>query len=330
MAFLGLACRGTAAAPVARRLYELLAPCAGSHVVLPLMVSYGSVDYFLGLLAETMGDVDAAERHLRTALEANRRAGSAQWLARTQVALARRLAARGTSGALDEARPWPSVEVDEARALLDAAEQTSVRLGLASVAAAAVALRPTLTPPAHENGAPVFTFQNRTRFFYIESPGGAGGFEPYSLALESAHRLISQRGRFIASLDLMHDGKTPMAEHGEVVDLGCSGERADERGRPCLRRRLSARAPRHRHLRRALARHRGASRRCSQDGARVHLRSRARARSGVDPRLTRRLTPAGRLPPTPRRGTPRRRGSRPTPRRRRGGTSGPTPPRRSG
>jgi hypothetical protein len=195
------------------------------------MVSYGSVDYFLGLLADTGGDADAAERHLRGALEDNRRAGSLQWLARTQVALARRLAAIGTSAALEEAH-----------GLLDAAERTSARLGLTAVSAAAAAVRPTLVRrPLREDGAPVFTFQNRKRFFYIESPAGAGGFEPYSLALESAHRLVSQRGRFVAALDLMHDGKTPMSENGEVVDVGSGGERVDERALAEVRREVARR-----------------------------------------------------------------------------------------
>lgn len=229
MAFLGLACRGPDAAPLARRIYDLLAPCAGSHVVLPLMVSYGSVDYFLGVVADTAGDTAAAERHLETALEANRRAGSVQWLARTQVALARRLAAKG-----DAAR---------ATALLDAAAQTSARLELRSVSADVEAVRATLAPApiviTHAGGVPTYTFRrDEDGFYFFESPAGRGREVP-TRALVTAHCLVCRPRVAIDVIDLVHDGKAP-ATNGEVVDVGSGGERVDAKTLADVRCRLEA------------------------------------------------------------------------------------------
>jgi len=222
MAFLGLACRGEEAAPLAARLYALVAPYTGCHVLLPLMVSYGSVDYFLGILAETAGETDVATRHFETALESNRRAGTAQWLARTQVALARRLAAAGGDASLARARE-----------LLDAADGTSTRLRLPTVSAAVGATRAALPATANgaghgADGAPVFVFRlEDDDFFCIQSP--AGRVRRRGVAFVSLHALVRRPGTAIPAIDLVHDGKALLAEHGELIDLGSSGERADAR-----------------------------------------------------------------------------------------------------
>jgi len=80
----------------AKQLYELLLPFADRNLVHQLMRFYdGSVSRFLGLLAETYGDLDAAAKHLADALEMNDRMGARAHLAWTQLDLGRVLLARG-------------------------------------------------------------------------------------------------------------------------------------------------------------------------------------------------------------------------------------------
>jgi tetratricopeptide (TPR) repeat protein len=80
----------------ARELHALLLPFAGRNLVHQLMRFYdGSVSRFLGLLAETFGDLDAAEHHFASALELNERLGARAHLAWTQLDAARVRLARG-------------------------------------------------------------------------------------------------------------------------------------------------------------------------------------------------------------------------------------------
>jgi DNA-binding SARP family transcriptional activator len=88
----------------AARLYELLAAFEDRYVVVggvsPSAV-YGSVAYYLGLLAATSGRRDEAEAHFERALERNQQIGAAGWVAHTQAALASLL---GTGARADELR----------------------------------------------------------------------------------------------------------------------------------------------------------------------------------------------------------------------------------
>jgi ATP/maltotriose-dependent transcriptional regulator MalT len=55
----------------------------------------GSTAIFLGMLARCLGRLDAAERHLAVALDANRRLGSPPLIAQVEYERSRLLAARG-------------------------------------------------------------------------------------------------------------------------------------------------------------------------------------------------------------------------------------------
>jgi tetratricopeptide (TPR) repeat protein len=92
--------------------------------------STGSVARHLGLLAETLGRRDDAERHFEDALELNERIGARSWLARTQLDYAGMLLARDGQG--DAAR---------ARQLLDRCIETAAEIGMRPVAKRASALR---------------------------------------------------------------------------------------------------------------------------------------------------------------------------------------------
>ena len=77
-------------------LYPLLAPLAGTNVMIGHGVAcYGSADRYLGMLAATLGDVDAAGRHFEAALERNRRMGARTWLAHTDYEYGRMLHREG-------------------------------------------------------------------------------------------------------------------------------------------------------------------------------------------------------------------------------------------
>ena len=83
-------------------LHALLLPYRGL-VVDTQETSTGAVDRYLGLAALTAGDLPAAERHLRDALDLNTRIGARPWTARTQADLAGLLLARDQPGDRDQA-----------------------------------------------------------------------------------------------------------------------------------------------------------------------------------------------------------------------------------
>lgn len=80
------------------RIYELLRPFAGHNVLTADRNCWGPVDRYLGLLAATAGDLDAAARHLADALAASRSSGSRPWEAHARHDLARVLLVRDGLG----------------------------------------------------------------------------------------------------------------------------------------------------------------------------------------------------------------------------------------
>jgi hypothetical protein len=80
----------------AAALYAALAPYAGRPVTAGRAVaSYGAADRQLAGLAALLGRDADAGRHFEAALARNAELGALPWLARTQLAYARFLAARG-------------------------------------------------------------------------------------------------------------------------------------------------------------------------------------------------------------------------------------------
>jgi class 3 adenylate cyclase len=110
-------------------LYDRLAPYADQLVVAIRLVT-GSVDYYLGLLAATLGRFDDAGRHLAAAAARHERIGAPPWLARTQLAQARLLLRAAGDGA----------DGESARQLAGEALATARRLGLGTVERRAAAV----------------------------------------------------------------------------------------------------------------------------------------------------------------------------------------------
>jgi hypothetical protein len=107
----------------AQLLYQLLLPFAHRCLVIDGPTCLGSASRPLGLLATTMGRMDAAARHLEDALEMNSKIRSPLWLAHTQHDYAYALLRRDRPG-----------DRDEAVQLLAAALATADELGLKAVA----------------------------------------------------------------------------------------------------------------------------------------------------------------------------------------------------
>ena len=94
---------------LAAALFEQLAPYREQHL-LEGTGYQGAAAYHLGQLAATLGDWDAAEGHLVTAVESHRRLGAEPWVALSQHALAGVLRVRGV-------RDRAEVVAAEARAI---------------------------------------------------------------------------------------------------------------------------------------------------------------------------------------------------------------------
>jgi tetratricopeptide (TPR) repeat protein len=105
-------------------LYEQLLPHGGHLVTIGGPVCLGAADRFLGMLAATLGRLDDAEAHYRTALELEDRMKAAPLAARTRYWYARTLLARDASG-----------DAGRATELLQTAHATAEELCMAALAA---------------------------------------------------------------------------------------------------------------------------------------------------------------------------------------------------
>jgi hypothetical protein len=112
---------GSPAHDYAERLYEVMRPYAGTAVVVraPAAACLGPADHFLGLLAETMGDLALAEVHHDTALRLARRMGSPPFVAAAEIELARTLRRRR-----------PAADKTRVAELLRNAEEAARAMGL--------------------------------------------------------------------------------------------------------------------------------------------------------------------------------------------------------
>lgn len=126
MGMLAQAAAAVGDARLARPLYELLLPFAELNCTSgAVLVNLGPISRFLGMLATTFGELDAALGHLEHALARSHALSSPPLVARTQVDMARALLARRAEG--DDAR---------ARSLLERAHETATELGMAALAEA--------------------------------------------------------------------------------------------------------------------------------------------------------------------------------------------------
>ena len=119
---------------VASLVYPLLAPLAGTNVMIGHGVAcYGAADRYLGMLAVTLGEDDRAAGHFEAALHLNRQMGASTWLAHTAYEYGRMLLAQGDS--------------DRGEHLLAEAALLAETVGMPTLLARARALAPVSSPP---------------------------------------------------------------------------------------------------------------------------------------------------------------------------------------
>jgi hypothetical protein len=106
----------------AARLYELLRPHAASAVVVAAAVCLGSVERYLGMLAVTLGRLDAAADHFEAALAAHVRLDAPVYRARTAFSYACLLRRRARPG-----------DAERAAGLLADAHATAEALGMVAL-----------------------------------------------------------------------------------------------------------------------------------------------------------------------------------------------------
>jgi tetratricopeptide (TPR) repeat protein len=76
-------------ADICDRLYVAMAPFSGTCVVTAAGVGWnGAVDFYLGLLARSLGRAEDGQRHLEAALATHERYGAVPWVDRTRATLA--------------------------------------------------------------------------------------------------------------------------------------------------------------------------------------------------------------------------------------------------
>ncbi len=111
----------------ASTLYRLLLPYEHRNLQAGTAVAcFGAASRFLGVLASTERRWSEAERHLRDAIEMNTRQGAKTWVAHSQVAYARMLAARGQAKDRAKVRALRAEALESARALKLVALATSI------------------------------------------------------------------------------------------------------------------------------------------------------------------------------------------------------------
>jgi tetratricopeptide (TPR) repeat protein len=87
LAFLSKAVAVAGHAEQQDRVYQMLRPHAGTHIVVGGCASYlGAVDHYLGLLARSLGRHDDARRHFEDAATLHERLGATAWQALSEVA----------------------------------------------------------------------------------------------------------------------------------------------------------------------------------------------------------------------------------------------------
>jgi tetratricopeptide (TPR) repeat protein len=193
-------------------LHDLLLPYRGL-VVDAVESSLGAVDRYLGLAAMTVGDLQAAERHLRDAVVLNTRIGAQPWAARAQADLASLLSARD--------RP---ADREQAIELLEAALGAAMRLGMTAFAKLAGEALTRAGGDGHPAWAPLPAApaaEGATLWSVCRREG-----EYWSIAFAGeAFRLRDVKGLHYLAHLLRHPGR-----EFHVLDLAAAGQQAQADG----------------------------------------------------------------------------------------------------
>jgi hypothetical protein len=233
---LGMALTSEACALLGERdeaaiLYAQLEPFSGAHAIAHAEGSMGSVDRYLGLLAEALGRLDQAIAHLEAGLLRNEKMGARPWAAHTQVDLARTLRERGASGDTKRAEELEQAALATARALgMTALEATITASGTETV-------RQTpdrLIAGSFRREGDYWTVVFDTRTVRVRDAKG----------MRYLARLLADPGREFHAMDLATGGASgastrPLdAEGMSVRDIGDAGVRLDAEAKAAYLARL--------------------------------------------------------------------------------------------
>jgi len=215
-------------------LYEKLKPYAARHVASSTAMYQGPVSHFLGILAATLGRHAEAVQHFDDALAGEARMGARPWRARTQLAYAEMLVARGEPG-----------DREKALELVGEALAAASAIGMTGLAPRAERLRAELLsspPPLVDSEVP----PTRGNLLRKEGDYWTISYEGRALRVKDTKgvrylaELLRHPAREFHVLDLVaagHErGETPST--AASFDLGDAGELLDPRAKAAYRRRL--------------------------------------------------------------------------------------------
>ena len=194
----------------ARQLHGLLQPMSGSNAR-PTRMGIGcagSVDHYLGLLCETLGDWDEAVRRFEAAVAFHRRMASPVLTVTSRFQLGRALEARG---GVDD--------VERARIELAEATQVAAALGIQLSV-------PDEMPPANR-----VELRREGEFWTLQRGGKVLRLRD-SVGLRLLARLVAEPAREFHVLDLGSPGRRGVQQPGDA------GEILDERAKAAYRDRL--------------------------------------------------------------------------------------------
>lgn len=255
LAWMARVCAFLRDVPRARELYPMLLPYAEQNIVLGAssQACLGSAQRYLGLLAATLGEVDAAERHYQAAIALNERMGARPVVACTQHEYARLLQHRDGPGDRARAR----LLLEQARAtslvcgmtqLLDWIERlgpipaadTVTPPGAATIAPYAAAIAPSAgsAPAAEANArATLAAILRRDGDVWLVGFAGEVARMKDARGVRLLATLLRHPGQEIHVLDLAGGGPGA-ADVGAVVDRGDAGPLLDASARAAYKRRL--------------------------------------------------------------------------------------------
>lgn len=218
----------------ASSLYELLLPFASLNVVVATGVAcYGAVAYYLGLLATSTMQWDAAAAHFEYAVERNTRLGSPPWTAYAQFAHARMLAQAGRRGPSD-ANAGPllvqclaTARRLDMRGLVRKAESLARSIGVSpQPTEAGATVRPETVPNVFRREGDYWTILFRGATVRLKDSKG----------LQYIHYLIRHPGKELHTLELVA-AMSPV-EDARMLASGDAGAILDGKARAGYRRRV--------------------------------------------------------------------------------------------
>lgn len=236
--------------PRAAVLYDLLLPYADRLMVVDSALACSGLGArYLGILATTLGQWQAAESHLRHALDMHRRAGMQPWVAQTQFDMACLLVWRDSPAIPPEAEAALSEAAELAgelgmAGLLAKTVALRQRLGSAPLAAAVESTNATLHRPTEASPAPDSYAFLKEGDFWTLSFGGVTCRQKDALGLHYLVQLLRHPGRqfHVLELQALVAGILPESAPRDDPSLSLSTDRLpalDQRAQRAYRQRLA-------------------------------------------------------------------------------------------